>query len=141
MNSPSVEGRTLSPNREPVHRLGHCRICNVLAFYVVSLGAVFWISRYVISKKAASRETTFSRDARKRFEYDEYFFENGEKKSPFLKISGKYPVPCAPVKRCATSARLGSISFPEAAILLVGDGSRFFQRMTKGTPGDEVALG
>ena len=35
-----------------------------------------------------------------------------------------------------------SISFPEAAILLVSDGdrgSRFFQRMTKGTPGDEVA--
>ena len=30
------------------------------------------------------------------------------------------------------------ISFPEAAILLVSDGSRFFQRMTKGTPGDEV---
>ena len=29
-----------------------------------------------------------------------------------------------------------TISFPEAAILLVSDGD---QRMTKGTPGDEVA--
>ena len=32
------------------------------------------------------------------------------------------------------------ISFPEAAILLVSDGDRFFQRMTKGTPGDEVDI-
>ena len=33
-----------------------------------------------------------------------------------------------------------AISFPEAAILLVSDGDRdrFFQRMTKGTPGDEA---
>ena len=39
----------------------------------------------------------------------------------------------------------GAILFPEAAILLVSDGdrdlSRFFQRMTKRTPGDEVARG
>lgn len=31
-----------------------------------------------------------------------------------------------------------SISFPEAAILLVSDGD-FFPRMTKGTPGHKVA--
>ena len=36
--------------------------------------------------------------------------------------------------------RLRAISFPEVAILLVSDGDRFFQRMTKGTPGDEVGL-
>ena len=32
-----------------------------------------------------------------------------------------------------------AISFPEAAILLVSDGIGIFQRMSKGTPGDEVA--
>ena len=40
--------------------------------------------------------------------------------------------------RSAKPANAAAISFPEAAILLVSDGSRFFQRMTKGTPGDEV---
>ena len=89
--------------REPIHRLRHCRICNVLAFYIVSLAAVFWMSRSVTSKKAASRETTFSRDAQKRFEYATcwwVFFWKRRKKSPFSKISGKYPVPSEPVKRC-----------------------------------------